>query len=56
MQVLENYALLQKYMPIFGTMTERDSQKIQSTETYKYDATLRIFFRFGFFSGFTDID
>ena len=32
----------QKYMPFFGTITERDfREKIQSTETYTNDATLR---------------
>ena len=32
----------QKYMPFFGTVTERDfRKKIQSKETYTNDATLR---------------
>ena len=32
----------QKYMPFFGTVTECDfREKIQSTETYTNDATLR---------------
>ena len=60
----------QKYMPFFGTVTERHfRKKIQTTEIYTNDATLfrNYFFpqitlgdgsvmaqRFGFFSGFTD--
>ena len=37
----------QKYMPFFGTVTERDfRKKIQSTETYTNDATLRSGFFF----------
>ena len=41
-----NAAAEQKYMPFFGTVTERDfRKKIQSTETYTNGTTLR----FGFF-------
>ena len=42
----------QKYMPFFGTVTERDfRKKFQSTETYTNDAMLRLEF---FFSEFQD--
>ena len=66
MQLCEEiYRAEQKYKPFFGTVTERDFRKNQSTETYTNDATLHSGFfppnALGdgpafwiFFPGFTD--